>query len=150
MTFAGWQALTASFGYLIGTLIQALILYTQPDYTPVAWQGLLLYWAVILFAVFINTALSRALAIFESFVFVLHIFGFLAVLIPLVYFGPHGDVSIYTSFLNEGNWPTQGLSFLIGLSGSVFTLLGQSYSTHEYLTHEIDNFSGADSAVHVC
>ena len=149
MTFAGWQALTASFGYLIGTLIQALILYTHPNYTPAAWHGVLLYWAVILFAVFINTALSGALAIFESFVFVLHIFGFLAVLIPLVYFGPHEDASIYTLFLNEGNWPTQGLSFLIGLSGSVFTLLGQSISIYESLVRVINNLPGADSAVHV-
>ncbi len=125
MTFAGWQAVTASSGYLIETLIQALIIFTNTTYVPTAWQGMLLYWAVILFAVFINTIASRTLAKFEGVVLILHIFGFLAVLIPLVYLGPHSDASIYTTFLNEGGWSSQGLSFFVGLSGSTFTLLGE-------------------------
>ena len=109
----------------MGTLIQALIIFTQPNYTPTAWQGMLLYWAVIFFSVFINTVARAVLAKFEGLVLMLHLFGFLAILIPLVYFGPHGDASIYTTVLNGGEWPTLGLSFLIGLSGATFTLLGK-------------------------
>ena len=124
VTIAGWQAVTASSGYLIGTMIQGLIALTHPTYVPKPWQAMLLFWAVTSFAVFINTATSRALAKFEGMILVLHIFGFFAVLIPLVYFGPHGDVSIFTSFLNQGEWPTQTLSFFVGLPAAVFCLMG--------------------------
>ena len=85
---------------------------------------MLLFWAVIFVAVFINSFTSRALARFEGCILVLHLFGFFAVLIPLVYLGPHGDSSIFTSFLNEGQWPTQPLSFFVGLPATVYCLIG--------------------------
>ena len=126
MTFAGWQAVTASSSYLIGTLIQGLIVLTNSNYAPTPWQAMLFFWAVLVFAVFINTVASKALAAFEGLILVLHLFGFLAVLIPLVYLGPHGDASIFSSFINFGNWPTVGLSFMVGLPGAVFSLIGTS------------------------
>ena len=52
---------------------------------------MLLFWALMFFAVFINTVTSRALAKFKGIVPILHLFGFFAVMVPLVYFGPHGD-----------------------------------------------------------
>lgn len=85
---------------------------------------MLFFWAVVCFAVFINTVTSRALANFEGIILVLHLFGFFAVLIPLVYFGPHSDASVFDKFLNEGHWPTQALSFFVGLPAPVFCLLG--------------------------
>lgn len=132
MTFAGWQALTASSAYLIGTLIQALIMNTDQSYQQKPWQGMLLYWSVIFVGIFINTVASRALARFEGIVLVLHIFGFFSVLIPLLYLGPRNDASIYTTFLNEGGWSTQALSFCVGLPGSIFTLLGADSAVGQY------------------
>lgn len=65
-------------------------------------------------------------------IMILHVIGYFAVLIPLVYLAPQGKASdIFTIFLNDGGWPTQGLSFLVGLLGPVFA------------------FGGADGAVHV-
>ncbi len=76
--------------------------------------------------------MSRALPKIESLIMILHIIGYFAVLIPLVYMAPQGKASdIFTIFLNEGDWPTTGLSFLIGLLGPVFA------------------FGGADGAVYV-
>lgn len=63
----------------------------------------------------------------------LHIIGFFALLIPLVFLGPRGNTNeIFTTFLNGGVWPTQGLSFFIGLAGNAVA------------------FQGVDSAIHVC
>ena len=124
ITICGWQAVTASAAYLIGTLIQGLIALTHPSYSPVPWQGMLFLWAIVLFSVFVNTVASRALARFEGVIFLLHLFGFFAVLAPLVALGPHGQPSIFTTFLNEGNWSTQALSFFVGLPGAVFSLIG--------------------------
>jgi len=64
---------------------------------------------------------------------VLHILGFAGILIPLVYKAPHSSASdVFTVFLDEGGWQTQGLSFFIGLIGPVFA------------------FGGADGAIHMC
>ena len=85
---------------------------------------MLLFWAVMFFAVFINSVTSKALARFEGVILVLHLFGFFAVLVPLVYLGPHGDATIFTTFLNEGEWSTQVLSFFVGLPAAVYSLVG--------------------------
>ena len=128
LTVAGWQALAASGGYLCGTIIQGLIVLNDPTYSPQNWQGTLLFWAAIFFAVAFNTVVSSALPQIEGLILVIHVLGFFAILIPLVYLAPHGSASeVFTLFLNAGNWPSQGLSFFVGLIGLVFSLLGMSY-----------------------
>ncbi len=124
---AGWQALAASGGYLCGTMIQGLVVLNHPNYNPQNWQGTLLFWAAILFAVVFNTVISSVLPQIEGLVLVIHILGFFAILIPLIYLAPHGSGSeVMTLFFNEGDWPSQGLSFFVGLNGLVFSLLGMS------------------------
>lgn len=98
----------------------------KPDYTPQQWQTMLFFWAILGFAVFINTVASKTLAYFEDLTLVLHILGFLGILIPLVCLSPHNDASFFTTFVNEGGWSSRGLSFMVGLSASVFTLMGES------------------------
>ena len=125
LTVTGWQALAASGGYLSGTLIQGLIVLNNPTYNPQSWQGTLLFWAAIFVSVIFNTVISSVLPQVESLILVIHVLGFFAILIPLVYLAPHGSASeVFTLFLNTGNWPTQGLSFFVGLIGLVFSLLG--------------------------
>lgn len=130
MTFVGWQAVTASAAYLIGTLLQSVILMKKSDYVPKPWQSMLFLWAILAFAVVINTVASKTLAHFEGVILVLHILGIFAVLIPLVYLSPHGDTSLFTTFVNEGGWSSQGLSFMIGLPTSVFSLIGADSAVH--------------------
>lgn len=63
----------------------------------------------------------------EGLIFVLHIFGFLGILIVLTYMAPHARPSdVFDMFLNEGGWHTQGLSFMIGLSGMAYAFVGAS------------------------
>lgn len=138
LTVGGWQAAVASGGFLTGTLIQGLIILTNPDYAPKSWQGTLLYWAVIFFAVFINTVVSNQLPRFEGLILILHLLGFFVVMIPLVVLGPHGDAKdVFTVFLNGGGWPTQGVSFFVGLLGNVFAFVGADGAFH--MSEEIHN-----------
>lgn len=56
---------------------------------------------------------------------------------------------VFTVFQNGGAWPSQGLSFFIGIIGSVFAMFGTSRfraKTHTYL---LTRLTGCDSAVHV-
>lgn len=73
----------------------------------------------------VNTAASTALPKVEVMVLVLYVLGFFAIVIPLVYLGPHGSAKdVFTTFINGGEWPNQGISFFVGLMGTVFAFLG--------------------------
>lgn len=123
----GWQALAASGAYLCATIIQGLIVLNHPDYNFQRWHGTLLLWAVICVAVLVNTVISSLLPKIECVILIVHILGFFAIMIPLVYMAPHGSASdVFTLFLNQGGWKTTGLSFFVGLYGNVFAFLGQS------------------------
>lgn len=76
--------------------------------------------------VFINTGLAKWLPKVEGVFLIFHILGFFAIIIPLVYLGPHGSAKdVFATFLNEGGWSTNGLSFFVGLVASVFTFTGK-------------------------
>ncbi|TGO39756.1 hypothetical protein BHYA_0048g00210 [Botrytis hyacinthi] len=140
LTVTGWQGLVASGGYLTGTIVQGLIVLTVPSYaaSETSWQGTLLYWAAIFFAVFINAVVSNLLPKFEGLILVLHILGFFSILIPLVVLAPHDSAKdVFTGWLNEGNWSSQGLSFFVGLIGNVFAFLGADGAFH--MSEEIRN-----------
>ena len=132
LTTTAWQASAAVVGYLIATWLQGIIVLAQPAYVPTSWQTVLIFWATMLFAVIVNSTTGKVLARFEGFVLVLHLAGFFGVLVPLVYFAPHNDArTVFTTFVNEGGWSSQTLSFLVG-----FPLVASS-------------FLGGDSAVHM-
>ena len=127
LTMTGWQTSVASEGYLSGTLIQGIIIVNYPQYSPQRWQGTLLLWAIILVAVLINTVISSLLPMLEGLILIIHVLGFFAIMIPLVYMSSHSSASsVFTSFVNEGGWSSQGLSFWVGIIGSVFAFLGEA------------------------
>jgi MFS family permease len=121
----GWQAIVASGGFLCATLIGGLIVMNDSSFVLAPWQLVFLYWAAILFAILVNTVISHLLPKVEGSILILHTFGFFAILIPLVYFAPHGSASdVFTLFIN-GGWQTDGLSLMVGIVGPVFSLLGE-------------------------
>jgi choline transport protein len=123
----GWQGIVASGCYLCASLIQGLMVLYNSSYVPAAWQTMLLYWAILVLSLSVNTFVSHQLPNIESLILILHTFGFFAILIPLVYFAPHGEPDeVFTNFKNGGAWPSDGLSFLIGCVGPCFSLLGMT------------------------
>ncbi|KAJ5746115.1 choline transport protein [Penicillium odoratum] len=142
LTVIGWQATYATSCYLCGTLIQGLIVLTQKDYNPKSWHGVLLFWAVALFSVSINVVGGKLLPRFEGFILILHILGFFAILIPLTYMADHGSAKeVFTKFLNLGEFPSQGLSFFVGIVGCIFAFAGGDAAVH--MSEEITNASTA-------
>lgn len=110
----------------------------NPSHVPKGWQNTLLAWAVLAFAVLTNTIASTSLAKFEGLILILHIVGFLAILIPLTYLAPHArGQEVFTTFLNAGGWNTQAYSFFIGLVGPVYAFVGADAAVH--MAEEIKN-----------
>lgn len=125
LTVAGWQAGVVSGAYLTATIIQGLIILNNANYIYQAWHGTLLLWAVLFACVFVNTIISRYLPKIEGIILILHVVGFFAILVPLVTLADHSSAAeIFTLFINDGGWSNQGLSFLVGLTGTVFSFLG--------------------------
>ncbi|PVH99940.1 choline transport protein [Periconia macrospinosa] len=138
LTMIGWQAIVASGCFLCASLIQGLMVLGDASYIPTAWQLMLLYWAILVVSLSVNTFISHQLPNIESLILVLHTFGFFAILIPMIYFGPRGSAKeVFTSFTNGGEWPTDGISFLIGALGPCFSLLGADSAVH--MSEEISN-----------
>ena len=112
-------------------MLQGLALMTNADYNATQWQIPLIYWLVLIFGVLFNTVAVRFLPQIEALVLILHVLGFFAILIPVAVYGIRTDASmVFNTWLNAGNWPTQGLSFLIGLVGPAFGLLGGDAAVH--------------------
>lgn len=82
----------------------------------------------MVFTIILNTVAGKLLPNFESLTLILHISGFLAILLVLAIFGPHQSPSeVFGTFLDTGGWSTQGLSFFIGIIGSVYTFTGTCF-----------------------
>ena len=64
-----------------------------------------------------------------------HVLFFVIVLITLVVLSPKQQASfVFTKFLNNGGWPSDGVSFCVGLLTAVYSLSGKTYAYCE-LTH---------------
>ncbi|CAD6588414.1 MAG: hypothetical protein ASARMPRED_003557 [Alectoria sarmentosa] len=134
----GWRSSIAAGSYLTGTTIQGVVVLTSPTYNPKTWHGTLLTWAVVIAGLGINTLVSRVLAKIETLILILHIVGFVAILMPLVYLAPHSSPQlVITEFVNARGWPTQGLSFFVGIVGSVVAFLGTNGAIH--ISEEVKN-----------
>lgn len=154
LTCLAWESATASSGYLGGTMIQGLIVLNNPTYVPQRWQGTLLFYAVILVGLFFNTLLVKFLPKVEGLILIIHIGGFFAVLIPLVYTVPHGSASdVFRQFENGGGWSTQGLSFFVGIVTGVYSFLGQyrlsRLGIRSDIKADILETTGVDGACHM-
>ena len=109
-------------------MIQGLIILNHPNYVPQPVHGTLLSWVIVVLAVFINTIVSSLLPKIEGMILIVHVLGFFGIIVPMIYLSPHTSASaVFNTFVNAGNWPTQGVSFCVGMTGMVASFVGKSY-----------------------
>lgn len=131
LTSLAWIATVAIESIFAGTMLQGLIILDYSDYVAKEYQGTLLAWLVIAVAIFINVVVPGLLPKFETFILVFHLAGFIAIMAVLWTYSPHSSASfVFTTSLNEGGWPTQGLSYCVGFLGNVATFVGADASVH--------------------
>lgn len=113
-------------------MIQALAVLNYPEsYVPQQWHGTFIYWAIILLGVIVNVGFAKWLPKLEGFLFIWHVVGFFAVLIPLVYLGPQTSPSfVFTSTADAGAWPNYGLAFCVGVVVNTFPFVGYDAAAH--------------------
>jgi choline transport protein len=136
-----WQAVTASSAYLTATSLQGLIINSQPSYVPSRWHGTIIVFAVIIFAVFFTTYLSKLLPHVETSILFLHITLFIIVLTVVTVMSPTKGKSedVWSLFLNGGGYESKGVSFFVGLITPLFAFSGADCAVH--MSEEIRNSS---------
>jgi choline transport protein len=133
LTVIGWIAALTSTCFFVSDLVLQLATLNNPDtYVRENWHTTLLLWAVLMLCVFINVFISGALPTIEVVVLVMHVLGFFGILVPLVYLSPYHNTAktVFTTFNNKGQWPTQALAFFVGLQGNALAFVGTDSVVH--------------------
>lgn len=119
-----WQAGTASGSFLTGTIIQGMITINNPDYEPQNWHGTLLIFSMVIILYVFNTWTAEWLPDFQNILMILHVFGFIAVVVVLWVLGPHPPASaVFLEFQDFGGWSSMGLSLMVGQISAIFCLI---------------------------
>ena len=138
LTSLAWIATIATETIFLGTMIEGLITLNNPDFNQQRWQNTLLAWATVAGTFFINVVVPNILPRFEIFMLVLHLAGFIAITAVLLAMSPKKSADfVFRTALNEGNWPTQGVSYCVGFIGNVDTFVGADASVH--MAEEVAN-----------
>lgn len=131
MSTLSWQAGTASGSFLTGTIIQGLIYVNNPDYEGTAWQGTLLVFAMVAFIYVCNIWGAKGLPMIQNLLLVVHVFGFLVVVIVLWALAPRQPASVvFGQFYNGGGWKTMGLSLMVGQITAIYGSLCSDATAH--------------------
>ncbi|KAK5625192.1 hypothetical protein RRF57_000908 [Xylaria bambusicola] len=140
LTTLAWQAAALTSNYTTATILQGIIVLTNPSYVARQWHTILIIYAVTFFTVAINFTTSRTLAKIEGLILILHLAGFFGILVPLVYFAPHNTASfVFETIRNDHGWPSQGVAFLVGLPTVASALIGADCAVH--MSEEIQSAS---------
>ncbi len=115
-----------SAAYFQGTLIQGILILNNDSYVPQLWHGTFLSYAGLTVVAILNIFLIRYLPHLEGLILVMHVVGFFAVIIPLVYLGPQSTPEfVFTTFQNGGGWSSNAAAWFIGsVLTSTFPLIG--------------------------
>lgn len=134
----GWLTATATPAYLGATLSQGLLIFNNPNYTNQLWHGTLMYFAIVLLAVFVNVYLIKFLPYLEAIILVLHIGLFFTILVPIVYLAPqHSAEFVFTDFENLGGWSSNGMAWCVGLLTCAYPFTGYDGACH--MAEEIED-----------
>ncbi|KAJ5554290.1 hypothetical protein N7513_004249 [Penicillium frequentans] len=138
LTSLAWIATVATETIFLGTMIEGLVTLNNPEFAQQRWQNTLLAWASVAATFFINVVIPNVLPRFEIVILILHLAGFIGITATLLAMSPKKSAHfVFHTTLNEGGWPTQGLSYCVGFIGNVATFVGADASVH--MAEEVAN-----------
>ncbi|PWY87966.1 choline transport protein [Aspergillus sclerotioniger CBS 115572] len=133
-----WTAAPTAAIYLAASVLQSTIAMNIPSYQPEGWQVTLMMWAVFALCTILNTWLGIILPVIEVLILLVHVLGFFAVLIPLVYLGPKASAaSVFKTSFDYGGWNDLTLATFVGLKGTVAAFVGTDGAVH--MAEEVAN-----------
>ncbi|XP_044715702.1 amino acid permease domain-containing protein [Hirsutella rhossiliensis] len=111
--------------------ISALTTLNDDSYVPKRWQGMLFYWATLLYAAGMNVWGVKAMPHVNLMSGITHIVAFFGTVITLVVMANKNTASfVFAEFVNSSGWDSDAVSWLIGLLNAVYPLLGYDAACH--------------------
>ncbi|KAF2719738.1 amino acid permease 2 [Polychaeton citri CBS 116435] len=126
-----WQSGNAVGIFLVGSLIQTIILINNENYGFPAWQCTLLAYCAMVIAFIGSVYGAKVLPHWQNAVFVVHILAYFAYIIPIWVSAPTAShKQVWTEFTNEGGWNSLVLSVLIGQLTGISQQVGLDTAAH--------------------
>lgn len=127
----GWQVYLAGVCFMVGSIIQGLLVLNVEGYVWHNWHGTLLTIAVLHLSVIFNTFLAAHLPSLEGGALILHLTGFITINVVLWVMAPRATVhDALFEFTNSGGWSSIAISILIGLQSYISIVIGYDCSAH--------------------
>ncbi|KAI1865384.1 uncharacterized protein JN550_008432 [Neoarthrinium moseri] len=135
--FTGWISiggqivLTASAAFAAALQIQGMVVLNNDTYSPERYQGMLIFWLILVYAAVMNIWGHKLLPHVNLLSAVLHVAGFLAVFVTLAVMAPKNDAKfVFVETINSSGWSSDGVSWLVGLLSAVYPFLGYDAACH--------------------
>lgn len=124
-----YQAGNASGFFLAGTIIQCLAMVNYPSYTAPNWQSTMCVLAVVVISGIFNIWFSDYFPMLNNLSMILHIMGFVAVVVVLWVLAPHPPAAeVFLHFNNKGGWSSVPLSLMVGQISAIASLGCKSFN----------------------
>ncbi|KAK3632993.1 hypothetical protein LTR56_016041 [Elasticomyces elasticus] len=132
-----WQAGNAQGLFLVGSLVQTMILLNDDSYGFPSWQGTLLAFMAVAMAYTGVVYGAKVLPYWQNAVFIVHVGAYLGYIIPIWVNSPRAShKQVWTGFENQGGWSSMGLSVLVGQVAGISTQCG-GIDTAAHMSEEI-------------
>merc|ERR1719238_2491016 len=102
-----------------------------PTYEPTNWQGTLMVIAVTILVWVLNIWGSKAMPVFQNIMLMVHVFGFLVIIIVLWVLSPRATAKVtFTQFTNGGGWNSMGLALMVGQISAIYSCICSDATAH--------------------
>jgi choline transport protein len=118
--------LTASAAFAVGLQFLSLVNLNNPEFVSQRWQGMLFYWFILAYVLALSVWGSRILSHANVAAGVLHIVGFVVIVVVLGVMteDKHTATYVFTEVSNTSGWQSGAISWLVGLLSTVYPFLG--------------------------
>lgn len=134
-----WQSIVAADCYIVGGIVQGLIVVADPNYVPERWQATLLIIASAIGIGLFNIYGAKHLPLAEGIFATFHVFAFFPVIAVLWAMAPKQSArAVFVEFTDNGaGWPTTSLAVMVGQVSSMFAVIGSDSVAH--ISEEIED-----------
>lgn len=127
MLFLRWQAGQAGGCFIMGTLIQAMLVIRDSTYTPKGWQGFLFVVPFSIVSALLSIRITTGHLTVFNMSMVVHVLSCFTTAVILWVLAPHVPAQVaLTHFDNSGGWSSTGLALMIGQVSMVAVMGGKS------------------------
>jgi amino acid transporter len=139
LSAVSWQSIIAIDSYIVGVIIQGIIVVNDPTYVPTRWQGTLLIIASVIGIGLFNVFAAKHLPLAEGIFVTFHVFAFFPTIIVLLVLSPKQSAhDVFLNFTDNGaGWPNVGWATLVGQVSTMFVVLGSDSVAH--MAEEIED-----------